>query len=381
MPQSRSVGPVKVRPYRKNGIETGQWSVDVPASLASNGKRKRKLFDNYKLAMDAARQVRDSIDPITGLLRVRGKPSSVPLEHIVAGWIRDEEQRVLTQKKRRSTLETDCYRLRPVIRFFRNDPLSAVTEEGLVAYQAHRLKNGIQPTTINSELVAFGLVLKWAVKKSLIPEAPKVEQIPVRRQEVIVPTPEEIVRIIDHMPVRLKPLIWFLAETGCRPGEGRNLTWDCVDLEEGLVEIRSREGWTPKTQSSERRIPLTQPLIEMLSRLPREGDFVFPGSSPDRPIGLFRKAWATAVAKARLVRKGKPVHVPVKSLRKAHATRLAERNVNESVLQSLMGHARGSRVTRQYYVHASDEAKRAAIVPLPIKPLAVQAGVENPKEH
>jgi hypothetical protein len=32
-----------------------------------------------------------------------------------------------------------------------------------------------------------------------------------------------------------------------------------------------------------------------------------------------------------------------------------------------MGHARASRVTRQFYVHISDEAKRAAAITLPLK--------------
>ena len=45
-----------------------------------------------------------------------------------------------------------------------------------------------------------------------------------------------------------------------------------------------------------------------------------------------------------------------------------------SVLRELLGHARGSRVPDQYYVHATEEAKRAALIELPTGPVAAQMG-------
>ena len=43
------------------------------------------------------------------------------------------------------------------------------------------------------------------------------------------------------------------------------------------------------------------------------------------------------------------------------------RGVNESVLQSLLGHAPGSRITKQHYVHATEQAKRDAVMVLPLR--------------
>ncbi len=161
-------------------------------------------------------------------------------------------------------------------------------------------------------------------------------------------------------------MVRFLAETGCRVGAARNLTWDCVDEIGGYVEITARDGWTPKTQQSERLIPLNADLLDMIRRLPKAGAYVFPGPDADTPIGNMRKAIASAVAAADIQRRGKPVSLTPKVLRKAHATRQAERGINESVLQGLLGHAKGSRVTKQFYVHASEAAKRAAMITLPI---------------
>jgi integrase len=181
----------------------------------------------------------------------------------------------------------------------------------------------------------------------------------------IVPTPEEVIRIIDNLPERLKVLVRFFAETGCRRGEALNLKWECVDEIGGYAEIMSRDGWTPKTQQSERRIPLNPPLLDALRSLPKVGEYVFPGKVPGKPIHTFKKSWVTAVREAKIVRNGKPVHLPIRSLRMAHATWQAERGTHETVLQGLLGHAKGSDVTKRFYVQVSEEAKRQAMLSLP----------------
>ena len=111
----------------------------------------------------------------------------------------------------------------------------------------------------------------------------------------------------------------------------------------------------------------------LLRRLPKKGLYVFPGKTPDKPIGLFRKTWARAVRKANIVRGGRRVHVQVKTLRKAHATWQAERGTPESVLQDRLGHSKGSTVTRAFYVQTTDEARRAAVIELPLGEAALKS--------
>jgi len=365
MTKSRTVGPVRLRPQITKGAKTGKWFVDVPASLTGNGKRKRKLFDNYRQANEAAKALARLVDPITGTILSGSANSGLTLMEAVRDWAKDEELRVLTLKKRAKTLETDLYRMKAVLLHFGNVTLTSITEKDLTEYQAARLRLGRKPITVNGELKVLQLVFRWAVKNKYLSRSPTCERVPERPVQSIIPTPEEVVRIIEALPDYLQPLIQFLAETGCRKGEAINLTWDCVDEVSGFVEIRSREGWTPKTQASERRIPISDGLLGTLRTLPKAGQYVFPGDGPDQPIGEFRKTWRRAVMIAKLMRRGSQVYIPVKSLRKAHATWQAERGVTESVLQGLLGHARGSKITRQFYVQVTDEAKRAAVIQLP----------------
>ena len=72
------------------------------------------------------------------------------------------------------------------------------------------------------------------------------------------------------------------------------------------------------------------------------------------------------MAKAQIMRKGRAVHVTVQSLRKSYATEVS-RNASEAVLQSMLGHAPGTSVTKKYYIRVTEEDRRRASVVLPLE--------------
>lgn len=142
--------------------------------------------------------------------------------------------------------------------------------------------------------------------------------------------------------------------------------WEAVDEEEGFATIGSRDGWTPKTASSQRRVPLSSDLLAALRKFPRQGPYVFPGRDPNKPRSDFKRSLASAVKAAGLQRNGKPMQITPHVLRKANATWLAMRGVHPRMLQSLLGHSPGSRITDQHYVQVTDEALRLAAIRLPL---------------
>ena len=366
MSESRKIGPFLVGPHLRGGIATGKWFVNIPASITGTGCCQRKLYDSQSVALAVAGELRRRLDQVSEVLTSSVPSSGLTFREAVERWQENEELRVATLKKKASTLEIELYRLRSLIAFFGPDDIASISEKRLMEYQRCRLQLGRKPRTINKEIAILSLVLRWAMKQGFISEVPKTEPIPTRSTTPVIPTPDEVVRIITALPSRLRPIVRFIAETGCRKGEAINLIWDCVDCASGCVEIRARERWTPKTQQSERRIPIGPGLVDLLRFLPREGPYVFQGRTPGTPIGNFRKAFAAAVRQAGIVRGGKPVRITPHGLRKAHATWQAMNGVPPSVLQDLLGHARGSKVTDQYYVFATEEAKRAAVIELPL---------------
>ncbi len=65
---------------------------------------------------------------------------------------------------------------------------------------------------------------------------------------------------------------------GLRQQEITWLEWKDVDLDEGWLRIRPKKGWSPKSRSSVRDVPLAPELYEFLAQAPRLGRWVAPQS-------------------------------------------------------------------------------------------------------
>lgn len=360
-----NVGPCRLYPHVRDGGQTGKWLVSIPATLG--GRRVRKLFDNRIMAEQFARKLDRAYRRGEFVAPPEPVRTGYSFSELVERWLEREADRVETRKKKRISIETDRYRLKGLLAFFGEDEAPAINERRVLSYQKTRLKEGRSPATINSDIVTLKKVLSWSVKTGLIATMPELaERIPEDPRETLIPTREEVVRIIRALPERLQTLVRLLAETGCRSGEAFNLTWDCVDLPNGFVDFRPKDGWTPKTRSSIRRIPLSPAMLDEIGRLPKTGPYVFPGRYGGH-ITSIKRAFATAVQEAGVVYRGQPIRITPHVLRKAYATWAAtEWGISQPVLQAQLGHARGSTVTNRYYVHVNDEARRKAVVPLPM---------------
>ena len=73
-------------------------------------------------------------------------------------------------------------------------------------------------------------------------------------------------------------LFLLLAETGLRIGEARWLSWDDVDLKKGVIHVRAKDDWRPKT-GDERVVPISQKLKRLLENHPRRGRWVLTAKS------------------------------------------------------------------------------------------------------
>ena len=299
MSASRKIGPVRIRAHKRDGVETGKWHVDVPASLTASGRRMRPLFDSFKEASEVAKRLRRELETQTLGLASRTQ-SGLTFTRAAEMWEEAETHRVDTLKKRAISLETDKARLKSALAFFGSTDVGLITEAQLTAFQRVRLRAGRAPETVNSDVKSVFKVLKWAFKNKRVRELPQVEPIPTEPRDFEAPDEAGLIKLIEGLPARLYLPVWFLAETGCRTGEAFNLRWEDVNLETGSVMIRSKEGWTPKTRSSRRRVFVAGSLLEALRAAPQEGAYVFPGRNADRPITNIKKAFETARKRAGL---------------------------------------------------------------------------------
>ena len=156
---------------------------------------------------------------------------------------------------------------------------------------------------------------------------------------------------------RLEPAITLALYAGLRQGEIVWLTWDDVDLDEGWLHVQAKQGWSPKSASSERSIPLTDELARYLARFPRVNRWVAPQNArtkwDPRNLGLqvrrlFSAAKVNDGGRHKLHR-----------LRGTFATLVLRGGGDLESLREILGHSALS-VTAGYLT-ATSESKRRAV--------------------
>jgi len=129
-----------------------------------------------------------------------------------------------------------------------------------------RLKRTITRKTVNYELETLATFFRWAVKQNLLFANPaeSVERFRLPKRSLPKFMTADELRLFfsacDPWEGRVFSILFL---SGMRRGELVNLEWSDVRFDLGVILIREKEGWRPKTD--ERVIPLT-PALETLFR-------------------------------------------------------------------------------------------------------------------
>lgn len=233
--------------------------------------------------------------------------------------------------------------------------------------------------------VQRGEILKNPVKGVKLPSSKTKE-----RKEITAYSPEEIKAITKEavrtysngVPVyRYGYLIILILNTGMREGEPLYLKWKDVDLEKrriyihgNVTEVKNREKAaeskyiaieqkTPKTDKSNRYIPLNDNALEALEKLRtiiRDEERVI--ATKNHTILSPRKVYRTMeniLARCNITDKTNLVH----ALRHTFATTLIRNGVDIKAVSEILGHEDVS-TTLKIYHHTIDEQKQSAVMTL-----------------
>jgi len=157
--------------------------------------------------------------------------------------------------------------------------------------------------------------------------------------------------------------------TGLRDGEISGLTWEAIDLVEGLIHVRQAlaaiGGIGPtKTLASDRSVPIHPDLAWRLRLLSAGGTAigpVFPGRD-----GLACRPDSARLLRADLAAAGLPTAgITFHALRRSFATWLVASSVDCETIERLMGHEPRS-VLGRHYAATSQEVLRLAVATLAI---------------
>src|SRR5262249_18947603 len=136
--------------------------------------------------------------------------------------------------------------------------ISGIDLKFVDSYRRMRTDEEAQPKTRYTENVIIRQLVNFALTRDMIAADP-LKGLKLKKPK---PTPqpcwtyEQLQEILAASHEAIRPAFVLLAETGMRFGELAWLTWDDIDLKNGVLRIQAKEGWKPKT-GDQRVVPIS----------------------------------------------------------------------------------------------------------------------------
>jgi integrase len=250
-----------------------------------------------------------------------------------------------------------------VLSHFGDCMASEVTEQSIERYKAVRRQKKIggkgktvSGSTVNREINFLKGVFTKAIAWKRVKDNP-VKGVSLfnekDRARVRYLTQDEQERLLKMAPPDLRRLILVALRTGARRGEILNMRWADVDFVTNQITL-------PKTKNGKKRyIPLHGDVAELLSKMPRTGDYVFQDNNgkPMKWSGHRDKIWGKTIASAEIT------DFNFHDLRHCVASTLAMRGASLQAIAAILGHS-STRMSERY-AHLSPNHISATLALLP----------------
>jgi len=358
-------GHVFLRRGKRRKVWAARWREDV---IAPNGTVKRVLRFAVLGTSSEIKGEKEARDILQAKLRPinqgRQRPqSTMTLEQFV-----NELWKLPTLRSGSShyyDVQLRCH----ILPTFGSRRLCDITRVDIQCLLAEKRKQGFSGSSAHGMRTTISKVLQAAVDWNLL------EQNPARgirigdrapKTERLYLNPKEVGRLLTYLSEPCRTLVLVAVLTGMRIGEILALRWKALDLDRGVIQVRETvsEGkfGSPKTKSSRRDIPISQPVFDAFQtqlagcrqRSPEDLVFTTRKQTPLNPKNLLRR-----VLRPTCKALGLPL-VAWHSFRHTHATQLAEVGESLRTAQSLLGHS-DLETTLNVYTHAIPDAQRRAV--------------------
>jgi integrase len=245
-------------------------------------------------------------------------------------------------------------------RYWRERPPETVTDVECRAYLRHRGGERSGPHdkvagqgTVRTELQALRAALNWAQRQGLIVKAPYVQipgKPPPRERWLTRAEAARLVKAARGAHVRL--FIHLALHTAGRAGAILALTWDRVDLERRLIDLRDPS--KPETRKRRAVVPINDTLLAILQEAQKFSTTEYVIEFGGGPVVSVKHGFHAAAWRAQLP--GVTPH----TLRHTAATWMAQTGVPMWQIAGFLGHSSPQMVAETYGHHHPDHLQEAA---------------------
>ncbi len=330
----------------------GKWEYCVYLGLDERGKKKYKRKSGFQTEKDcrkAANKIKQKLD---------NEKNYITLENICDKFLIDCENRGL----RITTIYTyrnQIHFIENNFKYFNNKDIRKITVYDIDEFIRHVLtvSHGFFKRLIVSFMKTIFIYAKnnKYIKNNIFDN---IKLPPMHKNYKTLWNKADLELYLQKLKeFKYYDIVILVLETGLRRGEVSALTWDCVDLNRGVIMINKsyiNNGYltvmhTPKTNSGIRSIALLNNSIEILRKRYKTkcSKYVFPDDKdknlPIDPVKLYTSFSA-------FLKKHDMKYIRFHDLRHLHATLLLNNNVNYKILAKRLGHSNVS-FTLQTYTH------------------------------
>ena len=253
--------------------------------------------------------------------------------------------------------------------------MAIVEEQDVQTFVFRKLNEGLSHKTIKDILIVLKMILRFGVKNQMTEYRQIDIKFPTERDkhsiDILSRSHQKQIMEYIRLHFTFKNLgIYICLSAGMRIGEICALTWDDLDVENGIIHVRKTIQRiyvieehrkytevildTPKTKNSIREIPMTKNLLKMIRPIKKivNGNFYVltnePKPTEPRTYRNYYKQFMQSL--------GLPL-MKFHGLRHSFATRCIESKCDYKTVSVLLGHSNIS-TTLNLYVHPNLEQKK-----------------------
>lgn len=311
-----------------------------------NGKHKWVKADSYE---DAKRLKAETESQIyNGSYVDPGKSTFEDLEKKY--WKSRKKLAASTKRGYETKLENQ---IRP---YFKGMKLADISKDTCQSFQDYLCRKRVKPKkptspprhlsnqTINSAITLASTIFNFAVEENMMSKNPfrGIGKLDVSKKEVNVMEFHDMERLASCCSGTCREFLITVLYTGMRASEARGLHWEDIDFKNRFINIKRsydiKNGpQKTKTKSSERNIPILQPLYDVLleyyERKPRRpGDYVFVAKNGE-PLLWYHDSLKRALKKAELP------EMSLHDLRHSFLSALDSMGIRLTLIKEIAGHS------------------------------------------